>query len=208
MANKRATELADALRHRVRTLREERGWARRDIAVLAQHLGFEWDQDTVAGIERGIREIKLAEVFLFLQIFGLSLDELIPASDAEPIALTKDWWVNSLETHTAGNHKVQVPDAPAAEALKVKDPSVQLPGTDQVALRRAAKRVGFTPKELDRRAKIRWGQPFVAERDERVADRTKGATPSARSLQALRGLVTRALLEELNTKAPRQGRKK
>lgn len=66
------------------------------------------------------------------------------------------------------------------------------------AEQRAARTFDVTPLAVSAAAHRRWGHGLTAERDARVADRTGGQT-SARSLQAVRGHVTRELLTELQT---------
>jgi hypothetical protein len=61
---------------------------------------------------------------------------------------------------------------------------------------KAAASLGVTPALLALAARKRWGRSLTAERDRRLADRGHtGAEP--RTLQALRGHITRELLEEL-----------
>lgn len=63
------------------------------------------------------------------------------------------------------------------------------------AERKAARRLGVTTEAIVNAARRLWGRTLTKERDTRVKD-SKG-TDSARSLQALRGHVTRELLDEL-----------
>ena len=73
------------------------------------------------------------------------------------------------------------------------------------AERKAAKRLGVPPLDLSVAAHGRYGRSFSDERDRRVAEQ---AHPDAapRSLQALRGHVTRAMVAEL-TPVLEQGRR-
>ncbi len=59
---------------------------------------------------------------------------------------------------------------------------------------KAAKRLGVTTADVDAAARALWGQTLAGERDKRVQP-VEGETP--RALQARRGHVTRALLDEL-----------
>ncbi len=60
---------------------------------------------------------------------------------------------------------------------------------------KAARRLGVSAEEVAVAARRLWGQGLTAERDERVA--RQRAELEGRSLQAVRGHVTRALLQEL-----------
>jgi transcriptional regulator with XRE-family HTH domain len=64
------------------------------------------------------------------------------------------------------------------------------------AERKAARKLGVEPLRLSAAAHGRYGRSFTEERDARVADQAP-ADASPRSLQALRGHVTRAMLAEL-----------
>ena len=64
------------------------------------------------------------------------------------------------------------------------------------AERKAARKLGVEPLRLSVAAHGRYGRSFTAERDTRVAEQAP-ADAAPRSLQALRGHVTRAMLAEL-----------
>jgi len=61
--------------------------------------------------------------------------------------------------------------------------------------RNAARRLGVTPERLVLAAVGRWGKPFSAERDARIARRRATTEPDHHI--TLRGLVTREMLAEL-----------
>lgn len=64
------------------------------------------------------------------------------------------------------------------------------------AERKAARRLGVDPVALSAAAYRTWGRSFVAKRDG-AAELEKAAGTDRRSLQAVRGHVTRQLLAEL-----------
>jgi transcriptional regulator with XRE-family HTH domain len=89
------------------------------------------------------------------------------------------------------------------------------------AERKAARKLGVAPLELSVAAHGRYGRSFTAERDARVDARTNAAPPAVvgrdqlvrdgtevlpRTLQALRGHVTRAMLAELAPALTKEGR--
>jgi hypothetical protein len=63
------------------------------------------------------------------------------------------------------------------------------------AERNAARRLGVSPERLVLAAVGRWGKPFSAERDARIALRRATTEPDRHI--TLRGLVTREMLAEL-----------
>jgi transcriptional regulator with XRE-family HTH domain len=73
------------------------------------------------------------------------------------------------------------------------------------AERKAARKLGVHPRELSVAAHGRYGRSFTAERDARVAEQAPADT-EPRSLQALRGHVTRAMLAELGPILEKGGR--
>jgi hypothetical protein len=85
--------------------------------------------------------------------------------------------------------------APAGTGLAIVENLLRLAAQGE-AEQKAAARLGITPMAVAQAAAKRWGRSFTAERDRRAGER-QPADVSARTLQALRGHVARALLEEL-----------
>jgi hypothetical protein len=73
------------------------------------------------------------------------------------------------------------------------------------AERKAARRLGVPALTLSVAAHSRYGRSFTAERDRRVAEQAPADAPP-RTLQALRGHITRALIAELATALTKGGR--
>ena len=76
------------------------------------------------------------------------------------------------------------------------------------AERKAARKLGVPPQVVSVAAYARWGRSLTEERDRRVAAQTVAPQTTGgikpRTLQALRGHVTRALLDELARSIPRR----
>jgi hypothetical protein len=72
----------------------------------------------------------------------------------------------------------------------------RLVGAYSDAEMKAARRLGTTPDAIATAAEKLWKRPLDAERDDRVREQAP-ENASTRTTQALRGHVTRALLEEL-----------
>ena len=61
----------------------------------------------------------------------------------------------------------------------------------------AARKLGCSPVAASLAAMVRYGRLLLAERDDRVKQRMGEGTPDSRTVQAVRGHVTRELLDEL-----------
>ena len=159
----------------------------------------------MAAIERGTRDLSLLELASVLGALELDLAALrgggrIAIGDAISVEVDQlldtlageatTWTVFGrdgdsamlyLRTGTMGSY---------GEALK------RILGTYPDADRKAALRLGVAPEDVSRAAESLWGRTLTEERDERVAALApEDATP--RSMQALRGHITRTLLREI-----------
>lgn len=151
------------------------------------------------------------------------LTELLPDSGRVAVSAETTADVDVLRAELAGqlDHDNRHPfgdyDTPTARQLKestrrfsaaVKELLPLWPGMTPKGLRdarkaargdaerKAARKLGVEPLRLSVAAYGRYGQSFTEERDARVAEQAPaGASP--RSLQALRGHVSRAMLAEL-----------
>ncbi|HUP68497.1 MAG TPA: helix-turn-helix transcriptional regulator [Acidimicrobiales bacterium] len=221
--SKTVKSLRAVIGERLKSLREDRGERQETVADAVRFAGLEWTRSTVAAIEAGRREVALEELLLLSLAYRLPLSyffegdgrvELTPGATATRTVIRAkltgdtqrwgpdDWDVPSdrawpeLLAILANYHRRYAwawPDMPegaegmlaAAEAARVGE-----------AEHTVAKRFGVAPVGVSMAAFGRWGRGFTAERDARV---TQEAAPdaSARSLQALRGHVSRGLIEEL-----------
>ena len=82
------------------------------------------------------------------------------------------------------------PRAPGAAALDAMRDSAE------EAVQKAARRLGYTPVQVQYAARSMWGRTLTEEREVRTSERTGPHTPR-RSVQAVRARVTRDLLVEL-----------
>jgi transcriptional regulator with XRE-family HTH domain len=100
----------------------------------------------------------------------------------EAIALWRRW-------ATGRSRRPRGPD-PAAISAAIVDSRGD-------ALANAARVLDVSPVAVSLAALLTWGRLLTAERDDRVRQRVGASAPDARTLQAVRGHVTRTLLEEL-----------
>lgn len=153
--------------------RESAGRRQDEVATAARVCGLAWTRDTVAAIEGGRRDFSLME-FLLLRGVPLKRDEL-----AALFATTTEI------SATVG----------ALQDAEVK----------------AARKLGVRPEEVVATAVRLWGRTLSEERDRVLAENVKmdrtarecrtgrgqKSLPAARNRQAVRGHITRALVEQL-----------
>ncbi|CAN5462164.1 hypothetical protein BH20ACT21_BH20ACT21_00030 [soil metagenome] len=198
--------LSSYLSKRVRALRVERGWRQEDVAARARAAGLNWQWDNVSGIEHGTRFLSVEELFVLPGLFDLTLPELLSDGDE--------------------HHLLELGDECAATLLQLRQSfrgewtlpvraghRDSVPGiAERKAARKMSKALGFdvAPATIMRLSQDLWGRSLSAERDVRISETAdlqddwnrsaallglKETTP--RSLQAIRGHMTRELLDEL-----------
>ncbi|MBA2312415.1 MAG: hypothetical protein H0V97_06400 [Actinobacteria bacterium] len=192
--------------------------------------GLDWNRDTVKNIEDGTREVPIAEFFPLVYVLHESLEELFPADlvlelagghqaqgetqlgemlgprgDAtvtpDPLRLGAGLPVARALTDPVGS-------SDSIEVVLTKGPPGNAEGVTKLADQKAAASLETTVAEVRKLAQRTWGRDVTAERDARVAQRLGDKHVSRRSLQALRGHVTRELLDELRPKIRRRRSKK
>lgn len=215
-----ASPFASALGEQLRATREEAGRTAEDVARRARHLGLSWHRSTVGQIEQGKRNVTAAELFTLPLVYDQPLSSLLPPKEAA-IWLTPQAAVHGAELRRVLVEGYSPNPAPADHAsaewhllgaydmlrdvvASAESDIAQWPTGAQrkyfaqpdEAETKAAKRLDTTPQYVAYTARELWGHGLAAERDARLEERT--ATPdSPRALQAARGHITRALLNEL-----------
>jgi transcriptional regulator with XRE-family HTH domain len=190
-----------------RARRRELGLTQDALAWRCGLVGFAATRSVIDAIERGTRELELPELLCLLAILGMGLEDLL--SGAGQVALSDGISVDAqtLLTQAFG-------EQPSWEVRRGADSFTVVPATGAVASfgsraslqgfvrgysdaeMKAARKLGVDPQSVCEAAETLWDRPLSVERDERVGARAS-ADASPRSLQALRGHVTRALLDEL-----------
>lgn len=219
----RARPFLEAFGERLRAVREESKQTAGDIADTAKFLGLSWHRTTVGQVENGKRGLTAVELLVLPLIYEKPLRLLLPPEftwlTSEVAGTQKgilqavlgsreghvggtgpDTWhlkggPLSLDdiariTHNAVESLAQgwpadVRDRPLKERVKPDE-------TDQ----KAAARLGTTPEYVSFAAQETYGRSLAQERDARVNERDDIPT-TKRGLQAVRGHVTRAILDEL-----------
>jgi transcriptional regulator with XRE-family HTH domain len=204
-------------------VRAERGLGEEEAAALLRSYGLvAWQAGTLTQVEAGVRPLSIEELLLLCAAYRVSVAELT-GSDPEPVELTAGARlpaaaVRALLADDGEVVRALPPDAldvpatrpsthgrpPPPDALVDAAARFGVRGPTEVgralaaigdAERNAARRLGVTPERLVLAAVGRWGKPFTAERDARIALRRATTEPDRHIM--LRGLVTRELLTEL-----------
>jgi transcriptional regulator with XRE-family HTH domain len=190
-------ELDAVIADRLRTTLEEDGLRREDLAERMARLGFRWTGNTVTQIitrRRGLSALELAGVCESLrrsveELFGdggsvVLLDVQV---DLRYIALALTHgggaWTGALK------HEVRSIESLARISRQIE------------AAIKAARRLGVSLDEVEEAAVDLWGHPFGIEREQRVtAEGLDLDSPAGRrTLQARRGHVSRAMVQELRS---------
>ena len=222
VSSERATMPWDELVGRnLRSHRDRLGWQQEKVASAARDWGLDWDRSTVAAVERGARSVSLREAVLACRALGLELaqffdgDELVEVTDqarAEASALRK--WASGrggqlktfegFQTPATGDladfaerakrmFKEYGPLWPEGTAGDLVEAERAAAGEAEV---KAARSIDADPVALSVLAFRIWGCSLTEERERLVKEQaSKDAGP--RTLQAVRGHVTRTLVEEL-----------
>jgi hypothetical protein len=219
----RARSLRQVLATGVARVRAERGLGDTEAAALLRSYGLVgWQAGTLTQVEAGVRPLAVEELVLLCAAYRVSAAELTGAG-AEPVELTAGARLPAAAVRAVLADDGEVLRALPADALDVPATRPVTPGLPpppdslvdsarrfgvqgptevgralaQIgdAERNAARRLGVTPERLVLAAVGRWGKPFTAERDARIALRRSTTEPDLHI--TLRGLVTRELLAEL-----------
>lgn len=219
--------LSVAVARRVRAIREEGGVTADQLAEAARFVGLGWQRGTVASLETGRREVTAAELLLLPLILGrCGVDATLLDLLAQPAALSagvvaEPYGFRELlhgdNLTVAGEGagfaipavQADLSTFPKITSELVHEIKAQLPGRVRLAdieaaarsakldaEQKAAVKLGRSPVQVAHAAHALWGQGLTAERDARVAEKAP-PDAEARSLQAIRGRVTRSLLAEL-----------
>ena len=207
-------ELHKLLAQQIRGIRERRRLSQEQLAGLAEDHGLNWKQDTVALIELGRRKLNLEEFLLLPSILDADDNELFP-EDCQ-VVLTPTISVGSVAVSIKNyqvhdSHLLRVGKQVHKGSAKHKREVMDLEGRGTAAFEHhgkalrnaevnAARKFGVTPRVIVAAAQRLWKRSLPEERDARLTPAGEGTMPivgERRTLQALRGHITRQLLNEL-----------
>ncbi len=228
MASNEGLGVADVVARNVRRLRG--GRSQDEVARFVRVYGLPWSRSVIASIEAGTRSLDLAEAVLLAAALGVGVGGLLAGDVEEVVRLTGTVTQHLVEFRYALGHDSLSRDlldagpavsgnwglhldppegdrvgrlAPQHVGGEIPDEVVtaQILAMGQVAERRAAAKLGVTPRVATAAAFGLWGRSLTEERDRRTTERSGDAPAGSR--QALRGRVTRELLEELSERIGR-----
>lgn len=150
-----------------------------DVALAMSAAGIGWRRSTVGAIEGGSRGVAIDEIVLLSKVFD------------KP---SLDWWIGAPEG--GATHRT----AAAQDVLRSVADLLDSSSVARVAEidARAARRLFLKPVDFARQAEDQWGHSLLDERERRLADRVAGATVAEAQLRALRGRITRELIDEMS----------
>ena len=172
-----------------------------EIAANCRTVGLGWSRQVITSIEAEERHLELDELILFAWALA----------DEDEDGLVVGGAVSDL---LAGKGRVRVGERtaplPLLRRLLSSPADLGAPGRlsrsprrstadVQLAERRAAEKLGVEPSAIARAAYVLWGRSLSEERDAVVAQRV-GADVDLRVRRALRGRVTRELVEQIKVK--------
>ncbi len=182
---KDTVRFSQLLQRRVRELRTERGWTQDELAWRAsQHHGLDWDRATVRHVEDGSRSVG-DDFPVLLLLFEVGLEELFSAPG--PRVILGGYVLNKpsrlLEVYRDGTATAKLQRKAEAGARTAEE--------------KAAKGLGVSVQRVQTMAQLLWTRPLTDEREWRLVKQIKGHEANPRARQAIRGHITRQLLDEL-----------
>lgn len=208
----------------LRAWREAAKLEQNAVAFQARGLGLDWTSATVGAIETGRREVSLDE-FVVLPFIVARFDyvgggrwrrlggfigiepQIVTVSNA---SIRGEDLYNLVSGWAVGGEGRVVPgDAlhpPARQPREIKARREAAEAAFDAEMK-AARRLGVPQIDIVGAAHRLWGRTLTAERDARVAH-DAGSNVDRRTLQALRGHVTRTLVAELRQTLKPERRKR
>lgn len=211
--------------------REKEGLSQDALATRARDFGLNWSRSTVTKLEAGDRDLSAEEFLLLPLLLNAPLTDLVSGPELEWVSVASEVKVRrrALRQLLTGSdpRDVNPKDYPESRPWRRSiakfaglDPTDhdaidrlagQLHGYGRVAYgeaeQKAAGKLGIEPLELLALSYRRWKRSLTAER-ERVLDKRldEPGEVKPRSRQAMRGRVTRKLIDELRQELDRKGR--
>lgn len=210
-------------------VRRLRGTKRQDeLAADLRQLGSEWTQPTVAAVESGSRRVRISELPFLCAILGCSVRDLLAGPgyvELAPDARRLRGEGVSIELAALQDAVMGLPaelvdqvssvlaeaEASARESALIRRAWRELApdylddqweisrSVDNDAERAAARRLDQDEVTVAIAAFGLWGRSLTAERDAQAADQAPVGADE-RSLQAIRGRVTRRLVDQLGAR--------
>jgi transcriptional regulator with XRE-family HTH domain len=182
----------------MRLTREQLGLSQDEVAAKVRAIGLPWSRSSVTAVEAGAKTLDLGEVVLAAVALAVPVRDLLAGNGNVRIAQT---------TLALSHLRKILGDGLLPDDLRLR---VNRPATSKAdagaageADQKAARRLRVDVSQLSAAANRLWGCSLTAERNRRLGN-VQGKP--ARSIQALRGRITRTLLEELEPVIEPKGR--
>ena len=186
-----AIQFPDLIRRRVRQLRSERGWTQDELAFRARQHGLDWTEDSVRHIEDSSRSVGDDLVALLL-IFRVGLGDFL-GTDGPPVLIGQYRLERPAELVEIVNGTFFTSGLALQRSLPLQGQQDRFRAAEE----KAARALGVSVSALNEASHRLWKWYLSDEREFRLEAATAAREVSPRSRQALRGHITRKLLDEL-----------
>jgi transcriptional regulator with XRE-family HTH domain len=195
-----ARPFRELLAQRARRRRREVGLTQDELARLAWTAGSpSMTRGVIAAVERGTADLTLPQLAVLVRVLSTDLETLLGSGGKvfidEGVAIEVDELVAQV-LGRATDWEFETDSSARIVRGRHGIVAGYLPAPIGEAEQNAGRRFGIRPEEVARAAGSLWSRSLAEERDRRLAALApEGA--SARTIQALRGHITRTLLKEL-----------
>lgn len=211
MTGETARVIREVIGEQVRRLREEAGLRQDDLSRAARLYGLTWDRARIGDLERGEKALDAEELALIPVFLGVALGRLVTLKDLVPVdellqlsptitgtgeALLEVYAAKPVGGFvTAEGGWLEPGSAATVVAGTVNGRAVVGLAPDDAEVK-AARKLGVPPIEVAEAALRLWSCSLSERRDRMVAERADAGSDPDR-LRAIRGRVTRVLVDEL-----------
>lgn len=196
--------LHEYIGQQIRRIREQRHLLQEELARLAQKHGLDWGRDTVAAVETGHRRVSLEEFLLLKPVLEIDLQDLFQKGNIilGGQVVRSDSLKTLLSSGSSALRVVRNTSVPPSFLnFRGNGTGARAPVVDS-AETKAAKKLGVMPQTIVETAQALWQRTLSEERDDRA-----GRDVDARTLQALRGHISRELIAEIQKELERNMKK-
>ena len=196
MSNKsQPPRLDQVVARNLERIRSTAGWSQDEVASRGWRIGLPWTRSTITALEGGRRSLSISELVLLALTLETSVTELLAGRGHVELGDGSELALTDVRNVLAGDRDMA---AVRKRIRQVRHQKYQraMQAVSGEAEQKAARSLGVTSQTIAEAAFDLWGRSLTEERDARV-DKEGPNLASARSVQALRGHVTRRLVREI-----------
>jgi hypothetical protein len=210
MDSQRRATVERAIGREIGRRREEAEISQSGVAMCARQFGLPWTRATIAAIELGRKELTLGELLLMPLILKeagvsrapLSLGDLIPTDD-RPVEVWPGLQLSLPDARTLLTGGAETREIrPVNVGVDIRD----LQACD-TAEQKAASTLRVPARAIVDAAYALWDQSLSMERRQRLQRSSAAPGATERRRQALKGHITRELLDELRPRLKKSKRR-